>query len=219
MVQLASLLLPFSMVGFALAAPLAEAVADFDLDLVNNGTHIVRRQDYNQNYQTSGNVNYQPTNNGYSVSFSNAQDFVVGKGWRTGSTRAINFQGNFQAQSGTVLLAVYGWTTNPLVEYYMYEDYTSFPGGTYKGQVSTDGGTYDIYQHTQYNQPSITGTNTFEQYISVRKEKRSSGTVTTSNHFNAWAQLGMRLGQHNYQVLATEAWGNAAGSTSMTISG
>jgi endo-1,4-beta-xylanase len=101
----------------------------------------------------------------------------------------------------------------------MYEDYTSFPGGTFKGTVSTDGGNYDIYQHTQVNQPSIVGTTTFQQYISVRKEKRSSGTVSTGNHFAAWEKLGMHLGSHNYQVLATEGWGNAAGSCSMTISG
>ncbi|KAH7323089.1 putative endo-1,4-beta-xylanase 1 precursor [Stachybotrys elegans] len=219
MVHFASLIACLAIVGQTIAVPVEASIADFELELVNNGTHLVRRQDYNQNYQTSGNVNFQARSNGYSVTYSNAQDFVVGKGWRTGSTRNINFSGTFQPQSGTSLLAVYGWTTNPLVEYYMYEDYTSFPGGTYKGSFTTDGGTYNIYQHTQVNQPSIVGTTTFEQYISVRQQKRSSGTVSTSSHFNAWAQLGMRLGQHNYQVLATEAWGSAAGSCSMTISG
>jgi hypothetical protein len=91
MVQLSSLLLPLSMVGLAFAAPVAEPAADFELDIVNNGTHIVRRQDYNQDYKTGGNVNYQPTGNGYSVTFSNAQDFVVGKGWKTGTSRLVVF--------------------------------------------------------------------------------------------------------------------------------
>jgi endo-1,4-beta-xylanase len=117
-----------------------------------------------------------------------------------------------------VLLAVYGWTTNPLVEYYIQATYTSYSGGTYKGTVTSDGSDYDIYQHQQTNQPSIQGTATFQQYISIRKNKRSSGTVTTANHFNAWAKLGMKLGSYKYQVVATEGWGNAAGSTNMQVS-
>lgn len=116
------------------------------------------------------------------------------------------------------MLTVYGWTKNPLVEYYIMEDYTSYQGGgTKKGEVTSDGSTYTIYQHTQVNQPSIVGTSTFSQYISVRQSKRTSGTVTTANHFNAWAKVGLNLGSHSYQVVATEGWGNAAGSTNMTI--
>lgn len=71
----------------ALAAPAAEAygpdVPDFEI-----GSHnLARRQDYNQNYKTGGSVNFSPTNNGYSVSFSGAGDFVVGKGWKKGTDR------------------------------------------------------------------------------------------------------------------------------------
>jgi hypothetical protein len=56
----------------------------------NFPTNLARRQDYNQNYKTSGNVNFSPSNNGYSVQFSNAGDFVVGKGWKTGTSRYDN---------------------------------------------------------------------------------------------------------------------------------
>jgi endo-1,4-beta-xylanase len=52
------------------------------------------------------------------------------------------------------------------------------------------------------NQPSIQGTATFQQYLSVRQNKRTSGTVTVANHVNAWAALGMPLGTMNYQVVA-----------------
>ncbi|EOA85313.1 hypothetical protein ACJQWK_07062 [Exserohilum turcicum] len=221
MVAISSLLLGISAIaGSAIAAPTAD-VPDFELNTESKA--LIARQDYNQNYKTSGNVQFSPTNNGYSVTFSNAGDFVVGKGWKTGTTRKIKFKGSTKARAGTVLVSVYGWTTNPLVEYYIQE-YTSNGSGSAQGQkmgsVTCDGSSYDIWKHTQVNQPSIVGTTTFTQYISNRVNKRpGSGTVTTSCHFDAWAKLGMKLGTHNYQTLSTEGWGNAGGKSQYTVSG
>lgn len=136
--------------------------------------------------------------------------------------RNISFNGATSASSGTVLLSIYGWSTNPLVEYYIQE-YSNGNGaaqGTKLGTLVSDGSTYDIWKHQQVNQPSIQGTATFWQYISVRQQKRTTnGTITTANHFAAWAKQGMNLGTMNYQVLATEGWGNAGGNSKNTISG
>jgi endo-1,4-beta-xylanase len=69
--------------AFAFAAP---TPVDDAPDFILGGNKLDRRQDYTQNYKTGGNVNFNPTNNGYSVQFSGAQDFVVGKGWSRGSS-------------------------------------------------------------------------------------------------------------------------------------
>ena len=132
--------------------------------------------------------------------------------------RDITYSGSFSHSSGTVLLSVYGWTTNPLIEYYITEDYSSAPsGGTSKGTVKSDGGTYEIFETTRTNEPSIEGTATFHQYWSVRTSKRSSGTVTTANHFNAWKKAGLSLGTYNYQVVAVEGYNSATGSATITV--
>ncbi|KAG6354205.1 hypothetical protein INS49_004809 [Diaporthe citri] len=78
--------------------------------------------------------------------------------------------------------------------------------GTHKGTLTSDGGTYDVYVHQQVNQPSISGTTTFNQYISIRQTPRTSGTVTVANHFNAWKSFGMQLGTYNYQTISVESW-------------
>ncbi|RMZ73088.1 glycoside hydrolase family 11 [Pyrenophora seminiperda CCB06] len=222
MVAFSSIVLAVSAIaGSAFAAPTAD-VPDFEFNGPNKAVALAARQDYNQNYRTSGNVNFQPKNNGYSVNFSNADDFVVGKGWSKGTTRAIKFSGSTQPQSGTVLVSVYGWSTSPLVEYYIQEYTSNGSGsaqGTKVGSVTCDGSVYDIWKHTQVNQDSIQGKATFPQYISNRRDKRpGSGTVTTKCHFDAWAKYGMNLGTMNYQVLATEGWGKAGGNSAYTIS-
>ena len=136
--------------------------------------------------------------------------------------RNITFTGQTTASSGTVLVSIYGWTKNPLVEYYVQE-YSNSNGaaqGQKLGSFESDGSTYDIWKHQQVNQPSISGTTTFMQYISVRKTPRpASGTVTIANHFAAWKKAGLNLGSHDYQTLATEGWGNAGGNSKYTISG
>ena len=120
---------------------------------------------------------------------------------------AISYSANFTSD-GTSYLSLYGWTKGEHVrEYYILENFGKYnpaKGAKKMGEFESDGSVYDVYQALRVNAPSIKGTRTFPQYWSVRREKSSSGKVTIGNHFNAWKSMGMPLGTHDYQIVATE---------------
>lgn len=153
------------------------------------------------------------------------ENLVAGKGWRVGSqTRTIGYKVN-QFEAGTnSYLTLYGWSTDPLIEYYIVEDWGSNftpPGDDAKplGTVRSDGGTYTIYRTQRVEQPSIRGTQTFYQYWSVRTQRQTFGEdrkITFANHVAAWRKAGMQLGTMHYQVLATEGFGST-GNSAVTL--
>ncbi|OAA68282.1 endo-1,4-xylanase [Niveomyces insectorum RCEF 264] len=157
-------------------------------------------------------VTYKNGPNGqYSVDWSgNKGNFVAGKGWNPGGPRVVDYSGTF-VPHGNAYLSIYGWTTNPLVEFYIVESYGSHKpcssptdDATQKGNVTVDGSVYEIWTKVRRNKPSIQGTATFSQYFSIRTDKRVGGTVHTADHFAAFEQSGLKMGHHNYMIVATE---------------
>ncbi|HWF91612.1 MAG TPA: glycoside hydrolase family 11 protein [Terriglobales bacterium] len=154
----------------------------------------------------------------YAITWSGVNDVVGGKGWNPGSARTVGY--NVGAASGYNSISVYGWTTNPLVEYYICELGSLFTGNaTFKGSVSSDGHSYNTYEHQQVNQPSIQGTATFEQYLDNwgGSSTGANHSVTTGNHFNHWNSIGMHMGTFNYMILGTESFGGRSGNVNATV--
>lgn len=129
---------------------------------------------------------------------------------------SVNYSCNYQP-SGNSYLCVYGWTSSPLIEYYIVDSWGSWrpPGAASKGTITVDGATYDIYETTRVNQPSPKGNTTFQQYWSVRTSKRTSGTISVSEHFKAWESKGMKLGKM-YEVAFTVEGYQSSGQADVT---
>lgn len=145
---------------------------------------------------------------GFSVTWTNTAQFMSHHGIRPGSGSLVTEYNATFAPSGVSYLSVYGWTTDPLVEYYIVDSWGSYrpPGGSPLGTIASDGGIYDVYKVMRTNQSSIQGIATFPQYWSVRQQKRTSGTITLANHVSGWAEKGMGMGTFYEVSMSVEGY-------------
>jgi endo-1,4-beta-xylanase len=176
-----------------------------------------------QNYVSGGSASITFPSAGtypgnFAVTWSNVGDVVAGKGWNPGAVRVVGY--NVGSLSGAYnFFGVYGWTTSPLIEYYVCEFGSVTFNATSVGSLSSDGHNYSVWKHQQVNQPSIQGTATFWQYLSQwgGSSTGSNHAVTLSNHFNYWKSHIGSMGAFNLQILAVEAYGNKSGSCNATV--
>jgi hypothetical protein len=101
---------------------------------------------------------------------------------------------------GYSYVGMYGWTTNPCVEWYIVDDsYNNMPINpgmtTEEDRVDIDGGTYIMYTRptTGTGGSRCSGATNWIQYYSVRTEARACGVISLTEHFNAWQGLGMDM--------------------------
>ena len=98
-------------------------------------------------------------------------------------------------------IGIYGWTKNPLIEYYIVDDsFTPSGGGMFwqasnKGTYTVDGVTYTLKVGQRNNAPSIEGDGkNFQQVFAVRSSYTTCGHINVTEHFKNWEKLGVKLG-------------------------
>ena len=179
-------------------------------------------------YQGGNNSMTYYDNGTYKASWSNTGDFLARVGFKYNEDKTYEQLGPIDAYfnwskqgsaGGYNYIGIYGWTVDPLVEYYIVDDWFNKPGanllGQRKGEFTVDGDTYEIWQNTRVNKPSIKGDQTFPQYFSVRKSSRSCGHIDITAHFKKWESLGMRMGKMYEAKVLVEA-GGGTGSFDVT---
>ena len=179
-------------------------------------------------YQGGNNSMTFYDNGTYKASWNGTNDFLARVGFKYDEKHTYEELGPIDAYykwskqgsaGGYNYIGIYGWTVDPLVEYYIVDDWFNKPGanllGQRKGEFTVDGDTYEIWQNTRVQQPSIKGTQTFPQYFSVRKSARSCGHIDITAHMKKWEELGMKMGKMYEAKVLVEA-GGGSGSFDVT---
>ena len=155
-----------------------------------------------------GTVTYFPDAHAFAASWNNSQNFLAHLGLDFDGSKSYTEYGTIVAQfvenkSGDAgnfsMIGMYGWTHNPCVEWYIDED--SFNGLYGWGDVTAtiDGATYYLSTKTTTGTDGANAceaghTGPWTQMHSTRETARQCGTITVSDHFNAWAAQGWTLG-------------------------
>lgn len=161
-------------------------------------------------------------------------DFLARTGLDFNQTQTHQQIGNITAEfaetktetgDGLTYIGIYGWTVDPLIEFYILDDWGAVkPGGfssdgTPREEVGTleaDGEIYDVWKKERVNKPSIVGDATFWQYFSIRRTARQCGTISISKHFEEWEDMGLELGNFHEVKILLEAQFHAGSATFTT---
>jgi len=150
----------------------------------------------------------------FNCSWDSVNNILFKKGRMPGTRDQIITYSVDYNPKGNSYLGAYGWTEDPLVEYYIIDCWGAWkpPGGTSKGTVLIDGGVYDIYvSYPSMSMPSLM------RFWSVRQTKRTSGTITCAKHFDAWAAKNMVMGDLYEVMFFVEAY-QSSGTADITMS-
>lgn len=168
----------------------------------------------------------------FSAEWNNAGDFLARVGLQWNASKTYDQYGTISAQfnskkSGTAggysYIGIYGWSVSPCVEWYIVDDSWNKmpvnPGNTTnKGTADIDGGKYTLYTRntTGTGGSKCPGTSSWVQFYSVRQTARSCGTISITEHFNAWKTARMELGKMDQAQILVEV-GGGQGSIEFSV--
>lgn len=193
------------------------------LEFTENVTDTLDGYDY-ELWKDEGDTKFTvlPGGGCYTCEWDNINNALFRRGKKYDCTQTYDELGNISIDygvdyqpDGNSYMCVYGWTREPLIEYYIVESWGSWrpPGAPFAiGNVTVDGAVYDIYKTTRVEQPSIDDIQTFDQYWSVRRTKptpngtKIEGTISVSKHFDAWKKCGLELGKMYEVALNIEGY-------------
>lgn len=147
----------------------------------------------------------------FSARWNNNGDFLARVGLEFGNAgKTYDQYGTIKADfaykktgsaGGYSYIGIYGWSTNPCVEWYIVDDrWGTMPFNAYnatlKGTVSIDGADYKLFQNKTNGTGGsrCSGVSQWDQFWSIRQTARQCGTITISEHFKAWDNAGLKLG-------------------------
>jgi len=110
-------------------------------------------------------------------------------------------QGTPSSNNSWSYIGLYGWSTNPCVEWYIVEDsLATMPISPYnssqKGTATIDGESYKFYSNNTNGTGGsrCSGVSSWLQFWSVRQKARQCGTITVTDHFDGWKAANMTMG-------------------------
>ena len=248
--------------GFFTSTYAADACSDA-MGHSGNGNYVNGKQTgeisgtqwgFEQWYDGGNNSMKYYSNGTFEASWNSSSDYLARVGFRYGDNGpgvdhntkhyAVDYKYTKTGTASYGYIGVYGWTTDPQVEYYIVDDWFSQPSekfiGPKFGEITVDGARYTIHAFIRYQEPSKSGTSTFVQFFSVRETPRQCGHIDISAHFKKWdeiftgqnetlptskqdvpggpatAQATLKFGKVTEVMLMTEAGGNATGSVDYT---
>ncbi len=147
----------------------------------------------------------------FSARWNNNGDFLARVGLEFGNAgKPYTSYGTLKADfsfkksgsgGGFSYIGIYGWTTNPCVEWYIVDDrYGNMPFDAWnaanKGTAKIDDANYKLFQNRTNGTGGsrCSGVSQWDQFWSIRQTARQCGTITISEHFKAWEAAGLQMG-------------------------
>ena len=169
----------------------------------------------------------------FTAAWNNSGDYLgrLGFEWGNGGktydqygtiTAGLAFKKNGSG-GGFSYIGIYGWSTNPCVEWYILDDsFGQMPFNPYnssqKGSPTMiDGENYKFFSNsTNGTGGSRCNQSSWSQFWSIRQKARQCGTITISDHFKAWDAAGMKLGNLLEAKILVET-GGGSGSVDFAV--